>query len=82
MVKAFSHHAFWSLAAEPTKEGGQRILFYAGDDWQSKAEIAVLIERLSFLPTTWATSRRAVGCSKSRAARWLGPTIVKMELCA
>lgn len=37
VVKAFNHHASWNLAAEPAKEGGQRMLFYAGDDAWDKA---------------------------------------------
>jgi len=48
LVKAFNHHAFWNLAAEPGKEGGQRILFYASDDVAAKAEVAELINRLGF----------------------------------
>lgn len=48
LVKAFNHHAFWNLAADPASNGGRRVLFYAGDDREAKADVAALIERLGF----------------------------------
>ena len=32
----------------PARDGGRRVLFYAGDDAAAKAEIGALIERLGF----------------------------------
>ena len=48
VVKAFNHLRAELLAADPRSNGGQRVLFYSGDDKAAKAEIAVLIERLGF----------------------------------
>src|SRR6476646_5020523 len=48
VVKAFNHLRAELLAADPRSDGGQRVLFYSGDDKAAKAEIAVLIERLGF----------------------------------
>ena len=36
------------LAADPRAEGGRRVLFYAGDEGEAKAEVAALIDRLGF----------------------------------
>jgi predicted dinucleotide-binding enzyme len=48
VVKAFNHLKPEWLAADPAEHGGQRVLFYAGDDAQAKAEVGVLIGRLGF----------------------------------
>jgi predicted dinucleotide-binding enzyme len=48
VVKAFNHLRAELLATDPRSDGGQRVLFYSGDDTAAKAEIAALIERLSF----------------------------------
>lgn len=49
LVKAFNHHFERNMAAEPTSDGGRRVLFYAGDDVAAKMQIGALIERLGFL---------------------------------
>jgi predicted dinucleotide-binding enzyme len=36
------------LEADPTSEGGKRVLFLSGDDVQARDEVAQLIERLGF----------------------------------
>jgi 8-hydroxy-5-deazaflavin:NADPH oxidoreductase len=48
VVKAFNHLRAELLASDPRSHGGQRVLFYSGDDAAAKAEIAALIERLGF----------------------------------
>ena len=48
VVKAFNHLRAQLLAADPGSDGGQRVLFFSGDDTAAKAEIAALIERLGF----------------------------------
>jgi 8-hydroxy-5-deazaflavin:NADPH oxidoreductase len=48
VVKAFNHLRAELLATDPRSDGGQRVLFYSGDDTAAKAEIAALIERLGF----------------------------------
>jgi len=48
VVKAFNHHYFKNLQRAPDAEGGRRVLFYAGDDVASKAEVAKLIDQLGF----------------------------------
>lgn len=50
VVKAFNHLPAALLAADPRAEGGQRLLFVAGDDAPAKQHVAGLAERLGFLP--------------------------------
>ena len=48
VVKAFNHLLARLLEADPTSEGGKRVLFLTGDDAQARGEVAQLIERLGF----------------------------------
>lgn len=48
VVKAFNHLAAALVAADPHAEGGERVLFYSGDDAAAKLEVAALIGRLGF----------------------------------
>jgi len=48
VIKAFNHLLSSVLAADPAKEGGQRVLFYSGDDAQAKADVGALIDRIGF----------------------------------
>lgn len=48
LVKAFNTLPSALLASNPRAQGGQRVLFYAGDDGAAKAEVAALIAQLGF----------------------------------
>lgn len=48
VVKAFNHLQPHLVSGDPTSEGGQRVLFYSGDDAPAKAEVGALINRLGF----------------------------------
>jgi predicted dinucleotide-binding enzyme len=48
VVKAFNHLRAEVLARDPRADGGQRVLFYSGNDSAAKAEVAALIERIGF----------------------------------
>lgn len=48
LVKAFNHLTPALLSADPTAEGGRRVLFYAGDNSDAKKVVAHLIDRLGF----------------------------------
>jgi hypothetical protein len=48
VVKAFNHLRSHILSGDPASEGGQRVLFYSGDDGGAKQQVASLIERLGF----------------------------------
>lgn len=48
VVKAFNHLQPHLVSGDPRAEGGQRVLFYSGDDARAKAEVAGLIEQLGF----------------------------------
>jgi predicted dinucleotide-binding enzyme len=48
VVKAFNHLLAALLLADPHAEGGERVLFYSGDDETAKAEVGALIARLGF----------------------------------
>jgi predicted dinucleotide-binding enzyme len=49
VVKAFNHLRAELLATDPRSDGGQRVLFYSGNDTTAKAEVASLIERIGFV---------------------------------
>jgi hypothetical protein len=49
VVKAFNHLRPDLVSGDPADRGGRRVLFYAGDDPQAKAEVGALIDRLGFL---------------------------------
>ena len=48
-VKAFNHLDA-SVLPEPAKSGGQRALFYSGDDAGAKAEVRKIIEQTGYFP--------------------------------
>ena len=39
-----------NVLPEPTTSGGQRVLFYSGDDTNAKAEVRKLLERTGYFP--------------------------------
>jgi 8-hydroxy-5-deazaflavin:NADPH oxidoreductase len=49
VVKAFNHLDA-NILPEPTMSGGQRVLFYSGDDANAKAEVRKLLERTGYSP--------------------------------
>lgn len=49
LVKAFNHFEVEFLS-QPDVSGGQRVLFYSGDDEAAKAEVRTLIEQLGMVP--------------------------------
>lgn len=80
LVKAFNHHAYWNLAADPDKEGGQRILFYAGNDQAAKSAIAALIERLGFFGVDMGDIEHGSRAFQPPGGGLAGPNLVKMEM--
>jgi predicted dinucleotide-binding enzyme len=49
VVKAFNHNDV-SVLTEPEISGGQRVLFYSGDDVAAKAEVRGVMEAAGFFP--------------------------------
>jgi predicted dinucleotide-binding enzyme len=49
VVKAFNHLDA-NVLAKPALSGGQRVLFYSGDDAGAKAEVREIIERTGYFP--------------------------------
>jgi predicted dinucleotide-binding enzyme len=49
VVKAFNHLDVRVLS-EPALSGGQRVLFYSGDDVDAKAEVRKIIEKTGYFP--------------------------------
>ncbi|SFJ74449.1 hypothetical protein SAMN05216304_11367 [Bosea sp. OK403] len=49
VVKAFNHNGV-EVLLEPEVAGGQRVLFYSGDDIAAKAEVRKIIEAIGFFP--------------------------------
>jgi predicted dinucleotide-binding enzyme len=48
VVKAFNHLLAGLLSTDPHAEGGERVLFFSGDDAGAKAEVGALISQLGF----------------------------------
>lgn len=49
VVKAFNHLDA-NVLPEPATSGGQRVLFYSGDDTNAKAEVRKLLDRTGYFP--------------------------------
>ena len=49
VVKAFNHLRAEVLAGDPKADGGQRVLFYSGNDNAAKAKVAALIDQIGFV---------------------------------
>jgi predicted dinucleotide-binding enzyme len=49
LVKAFNHTPA-ELLPQPSVSGGQRVLFYSGDDAEAKAEVRAIIEKTGHFP--------------------------------
>jgi predicted dinucleotide-binding enzyme len=49
VVKAFNHLDV-NVLPEPTASGGQRVLFFSGDDAAAKAEVRKIIEQTGYFP--------------------------------
>ncbi len=60
VVKAFNHLDV-SVLKEPEVNGGQRVLFYSGDDAAAKAEVGAILEKMGFFAVDVGT--RSVGGS-------------------
>lgn len=54
VVKAFNHLDVQALS-EASLSGGQRVLFYSGDDASAKADVRALIEQIGFFPVDLGT---------------------------
>jgi predicted dinucleotide-binding enzyme len=50
LVKGFNHLIAAKLAADPTVEGGHRVVFLSGDDEDAIAPVADLVKQLGFAP--------------------------------
>jgi 8-hydroxy-5-deazaflavin:NADPH oxidoreductase len=50
LVKAFNTLPAAVLAADPTVDGGRRVLFVSGNDPKANSDVANLIEKLDFAP--------------------------------
>ena len=58
VVKAFNHLDV-NVLSEPALNGGQRVLFYSGDDAAAKAEVRAILEKIGFFAVDLGT--QAVG---------------------
>jgi len=69
LVKAFNHFDV-SMLPQPTVSGGQRVLFYSGDDADAKAAVRGLMEKAGFFPIDLARWTSAGRWRRCRSARW------------
>ncbi len=74
VVKAFNHLVAPALEAGPKVEGGQRVLFVAGEDADAKKTVGDLIARLGYVPIDLG------GLERSRLVQFPGGPLAIVNL--
>jgi predicted dinucleotide-binding enzyme len=69
VVRAFNHLA--NVLQEPKVSGGQRVLFYSGDDADAKTQVRKIIDGTGFFPVDLGTLE-AGGTIASLAVWFIG----------
>jgi predicted dinucleotide-binding enzyme len=74
LVKGFNHLPAATLAADPTVDGGHRVVFLASDDEDATAPVAVLAKQLGFAPVNLGRFGEGGALVHARGRVW-GPLI-------
>jgi 8-hydroxy-5-deazaflavin:NADPH oxidoreductase len=74
LVKGFNHLGAAKLAADPTVEGGHRVIFLSGDDDDATAPVADLAKQLGFAPVKLGKLNEGGWLVHARGRVW-GPLI-------
>jgi len=69
-AKAFNHLPAAKLAADPTVEGGRRVIFIASDDPAAAASSELLIEALGYAPVFLGTLAEGATLTQARGRGW------------
>ncbi|MET4804279.1 putative dinucleotide-binding enzyme [Bradyrhizobium sp. LB11.1] len=70
LVKGFNHLAAATLAADPTVEGGHRVVFLSGDDEDAIAPVAALAKQLGFAPVKLGKLNEGGALVHARGRTW------------
>lgn len=73
-VKGFNHLPASTLATDPNVQGGNRVVFLAGDDEAATTEVADLARRLGFAPVNLGRFEEGGALVQARGQVW-GPLI-------
>lgn len=74
LVKGFNHLGATKLAADPTVEGGHRVIFLSGDDEDAIAAVEALAKQLGFAPVKLGKLNEGGALVHARNRVW-GPLI-------
>ncbi|MCK1712982.1 NAD(P)-binding domain-containing protein [Bradyrhizobium sp. 143] len=74
LVKGFNHLVAATLAADPTVEGGYRVVFLSSDDDDAIAPVAALAKQLGFAPVKLGKLNEGGALVHARGRVW-GPLI-------
>ena len=69
-VKGFNHLIAAILAADPTVEGGHRVVFLSGDDEEAVAPVADLAKQLGFAPVKLGELNEGGALVHARGRTW------------
>ena len=70
LVKGFNHLIAAILAADPTVEGGHRVVFLSGDDEEAVAPVAALAKQLGFAPVKLGKLNEGGALVHARGRTW------------
>src|ERR1700684_398646 len=70
LVKGFNHLGAAKLAADPTVEGGHRVIFLSGDDDDATAPVADLAKQLGFAPVKLGKLNEGGALVHARGRTW------------
>jgi predicted dinucleotide-binding enzyme len=74
-VKGFNHLPAATLAADPSVEGGRRVVFLSGDDEGAVAPVAALAKELGFAPVNLGKLEEGGALVQAREGKSWGPLI-------
>jgi 8-hydroxy-5-deazaflavin:NADPH oxidoreductase len=70
LVKGFNHLGAATLAADPTVEGGHRVVFLLSDDEDATAPVAALAKQLGFAPVKLGKLNEGGALVHARGRTW------------
>lgn len=70
LVKGFNHLPAPKLAADPSVNGGQRVIFLAGDDAAAVGSVSELAQQLGYAPVSLGTLAEGAVLTQARGSSW------------
>ena len=82
LVKGFNHLPAAAFAADPSVNGGRRVVFLSSDDDSAVAPVAALVERLGFAPIALGKLHEGGALVQARGRSWaqlIFQDLIKLE---